>query len=117
MENIMAVDGESPTVIDRPDANTATIEKTKNKNKLAKRWCIIIFNDDVTPFEFVIYLLIAIFKHDEQKCTQIAFDAHTKGREICYTGSKEVCELRLEQGNELINAYNQVLKLQMEPIE
>ncbi len=40
---------------------------------------VIIHNDDITPFEFVIVILQRIFQRTSLEAEQIAFIAHTSG--------------------------------------
>ena len=47
--------------------------------ELEKPFRIIIHNDDVTPFDFVIAVLCTIFELSLQKATEITYEAHTTG--------------------------------------
>ena len=47
--------------------------------ELDKLYHVIILNDNVTTFEFVIVSLIIVFGLDEAKAEQIAWDTHHKG--------------------------------------
>jgi ATP-dependent Clp protease adaptor protein ClpS len=51
---------------------------------------VIIHNDDVTTFEFVIVVLVTIFELTFPKAEAIAFEAHTQGNAY-------VCTLPLEE--------------------
>jgi ATP-dependent Clp protease adaptor protein ClpS len=47
--------------------------------ELEKLYRVIILNDDVTTFEFVILSLIVVFEVEEQRAEAIAWETHTKG--------------------------------------
>ncbi|MDI6801281.1 MAG: ATP-dependent Clp protease adaptor ClpS [Thermodesulfovibrionales bacterium] len=56
-------------------------------------WNVILLNDDWHTFEEVIAQLIKAIKCTMQKASEIAWEVHTKGEAVCYTGPKERCEL------------------------
>lgn len=58
---------------------------------------VILHNDDFTPISFVIQLLKTYFYLDEVKAKTVTLVAHTKGRAVCGTYSKEVAETRIAQ--------------------
>lgn len=41
---------------------------------------LILFNDDVNTFDFVIETLVDVCKHDQEQAEQCALIAHMKGR-------------------------------------
>lgn len=51
---------------------------------------VIIHNDDVTTFEFVINILVLVFELSFVRATHIAFETH-------YTGASYVCSLPLAE--------------------
>ncbi len=55
----------------------------KNKKNL------ILFNDDVNNFSFVIESLIKVCEHNNEQAAQCAFIAHTKGKCEVKTGEYE----------------------------
>lgn len=59
-------------------------EKINAENRL------ILYNDDVNTFDFVITSLIDICGHTDIQATQCAFIAHTKGRCIIKSGLKPI---------------------------
>lgn len=61
-----------------------------DEEKLDHPYRVIIHNDNVTTFEFVINILVVIFERTFFKATRIAFEAH-------YKGQAYVCTLPLEE--------------------
>jgi ATP-dependent Clp protease adaptor protein ClpS len=70
-----------------------------DEEELERLYRVIIHNDDVTTFEFVINILVTVFELSFVKATHIAFETHN-------TGSSYVCTLPLEE------AKNRVFKAQ-----
>ena len=63
----------------------------------AKRWQVLLHNDDVHTFEFVIMLLIEIFGHSLERAVELTYAIHQEGRASVATCGKERAELYLEQ--------------------
>jgi ATP-dependent Clp protease adaptor protein ClpS len=61
-----------------------------DEEELERPYRVIIHNDDVTTFEFVINILATVFELSYIKAVRIAFEAH-------YRGSCYVCTLPLEE--------------------
>jgi ATP-dependent Clp protease adapter protein ClpS len=55
-------------------------------------WNVIILNDDWHTFDEVIFQLMKATGCSSQQAEAIAWEAHTKGEAICFTGSRERCE-------------------------
>lgn len=66
------------------------VEKTKALDESLKD--LILFNDDVNTFEFVIETLIEVCGHDACQAEQCAMIAHYNGK--CTVKSGSVSELR-----------------------
>lgn len=80
---------------------TIVTTKPKEKEETATRrippYHVILENDDYHSFEFVLEVLRKALGFNEQRALQVTTEAHTKGRAIAWTGSKEVAELKVEQ--------------------
>jgi len=72
----------------------AVHEQTKNKLDLTYpgRFNVILLNDDKTPMEFVIELLIVVFNKSIEQAMVITTTVHEKGRDIAGSYSSEVAE-------------------------
>lgn len=73
----------------------AVIEKkkvTERKLKPPKRYNVVICNDDVTPMEFVVQLLMTIFRHSEQSSVAIMLKIHQEGSAIAGVYTFEIAE-------------------------
>jgi len=53
---------------------------------------VVLYNDDVHTFDYVIAALCAVFGHGAQLAGQIAMEAHTKGRAIAEVEEREKAE-------------------------
>lgn len=91
------------------------VAEAKPELKRPRRYKVILLNDDYTPMEFVVHVLMKYFHLDEVRATHIMFDVHTKGRGICGVFTKEIAETKVA----LVNGYSQLsehpLLCDMEP--
>lgn len=54
-------------------------------------WRVILFNDDVHAFEEVIIQLVKAIGCTEGRATELAWEAHTKGKSIVFEGDFQEC--------------------------
>ena len=76
-----------------------TIEKTRIEEPPMYR--VILNNDDYTPQDFVVMILINIFRKDEQTAFNIMMDVHRRGKGVCGIYTREVAETKVKQVEEL----------------
>jgi ATP-dependent Clp protease adaptor protein ClpS len=76
------------------------VEEEKPKLKPPKQYKVFVVNDDYTPMEFVVQVLIMFFAMDEAKATRVMMSVHTKGKGICGIFSHEIAETKVDQVNE-----------------
>ena len=73
------------------------INETKQTTSLAKQWNVILLNDDEHTFDYVIELLLKIFRYDLAKAIAVTQLIDLEGFAIVDTTSKERAELKQEQ--------------------
>lgn len=62
---------------------------------------VVLLNDDFTPMEFVIIVLIKFFGKSESAATSLMLEVHQKGRAVVGVYSKEIAETKAH----LVNTY------------
>ena len=92
----------------------ATIEPKLKKPPLYR---VVIFNDDYTPMEFVVYVLQTFFGIDRDKATQIMLAIHTHGKGVCGIFTKEVAETKSTQVNNFARENEHPLISEIEPVD
>ena len=60
-------------------------------------YAVILHNDDVNTVDFVIEVILKVFQYPVEKAIALMLEAHTTGRSIVWSGSKEVAELKADQ--------------------
>ncbi len=77
---------------------------------------VILLNDDFTPMDFVIEILVSFFGMSEEQATAIMLQVHTRGVGICGTYSKDVAETKVYLVNSHAFENNHPLKCTMEEL-
>ncbi len=82
-----------------PDTATATRPETRDKPRIdpPRHWHVVLLDDDDHSYEYVIRMMIELFRHPPERAFQIAEMVDRSGRAICITTHKEHAELKREQ--------------------
>ena len=103
---------------EQEDQGTSVAVATiKPKLKKPPLYRVVIFNDDYTPMEFVVYVLQTFFGIDRDKATQIMLAIHTHGKGICGIFTKEVAETKSAQVNNFARENEHPLISEIEPVD
>jgi ATP-dependent Clp protease adaptor protein ClpS len=54
----------------------------EGQEQYERRWYVLVHNDDVTPFEYVIRILTGLFLLSEEMAEHVAQTAHTEGKAV-----------------------------------
>ena len=80
-------------------------------------WRVIIHNDDITTFDFVINVLTSIFKLSGEIAEHIAMIAHTTGRAHVVTRPKREAEMLVAKAHFAARMEDFPLTFSLEPAE
>jgi ATP-dependent Clp protease adaptor protein ClpS len=89
-------------------------EKIKITVSEPKRWKVILLNDDSTPMEFVISILIDIFKHTDATARDIMIQIHETGSGIAGIYSFEIAEVKAVEATNISRANGFPLQIKLE---
>ncbi len=79
-----------------------TVQEAKPKVSKPPLYKVILLNDDFTPMDFVIEVLVDFFAMTEEMATQVMLSVHTQGMGVCGIFSKDVAETKVE----IVNNYS-----------
>ena len=91
-------------------------EKVEIDIKEPNKYNVIIHNDDYTSMEFVVQVLVGVFKKQVVEATKIMFDVHKTGRGIAGIYSYDVGVTKIIQAMELCEGSGFPLKLTLEEV-
>ncbi len=99
---------------DYADDSGLAVKEDKPKLKPPKQYKVVLVNDDYTPMEFVVQVLMSFFGMDHAKATRVMMAVHTKGKGICGIYSYEIAETKVDQVNEFSRMNQHPLMCTME---
>jgi ATP-dependent Clp protease adaptor protein ClpS len=97
-----------------PNTDILLDEKIKVTVSEPKNWKVIFLNDDTTPMEFVIGLLVEIFKHVPENARDIALQVHETGSGIAGIYSFEIAEAKAVESTNLARQNGFPLQIKLE---
>jgi ATP-dependent Clp protease adaptor protein ClpS len=77
-------------------------------------YSVLLLNDDYTPMDFVVEVLMRFFSMNLEKATQVMLHVHTRGRGVCGVFTREVAESKVAQVNEYARLNQHPLLCTME---
>jgi len=78
------------------------------------QYYVLLLNDDYTTFDFVVQVLVGIFKKSIEEAVQITSDVHHKGKGICGLYDKQIAETKVAMVEEVSQSAGYPLKCVME---
>ena len=90
------------------------VETTRPAVARPPLYSVLLLNDDYTPMDFVVDVLVRFFGLNIEKATQVMLHVHTRGRGVCGVFTREVAETKVAQVNEYARLNQHPLLCTME---
>jgi ATP-dependent Clp protease adaptor protein ClpS len=90
----------------KTDEDLGVITEVQEELKEPTMYRVILLNDDYTPMDFVIHILIRFFDKSELDATNVMMDVHNKGAGVAGIYPLEIAEMKVIQ----VNSYSQKRK-------
>ena len=100
-----------------PDSQVLERTKTKKKLKQPPLYKVLFHNDDYTPMEFVVLLLMQIFTRSEVDATQIMLHVHNSGIGVAGLFPFSVAETKVSESMAAAEKAQYPLLVTMEPAD
>jgi len=81
----------------REDPGTVVVTRKKRKTKRPDLYRVLLLNDDYTPMEFVVQVLMRFFQNSQENAMQIMMHVHNHGVGECGVYTYEVAETKVTQ--------------------
>lgn len=101
-ENIISTDGEKQ------------IDAVKKKVEPPPMYKVMLNNDDYTPMDFVIEVLVTFFSIDSEKANQLMLAVHYQGKAVCGIYTAEIAETKVMQVSRYAKDHQHPLMCTME---
>ncbi|CAN5741085.1 ATP-dependent Clp protease adapter ClpS [soil metagenome] len=95
--------------------STETLTQTRAQTKTPPRYKVLLLNDDYTPMDFVVLVLVRYFHKSEDEANHVMLTAHQNG--VCVAGVYvfEVAETKVAQVEKAASEAGYPLQCALEP--
>ena len=90
------------------------LEAVKKKLQPPPMYKVLLNNDDYTPMDFVVEVLVRFFNMSAEKANQLMLTVHYEGKAICGVYTAEVAETKVMQVNQFSRKHQHPLMCFME---
>jgi ATP-dependent Clp protease adaptor protein ClpS len=95
---------------------TLAPERTTEQVKLPPNYAVVFYNDDFTPMDFVISLLVGIFHHSQESAEALTMEVHYKDKAIVGTYRRDIAETKKLQVEAICREFEHPLRCEIEPV-
>lgn len=96
------------------DQETALDHKSATRTGEPPLYRVLLLNDDFTPMEFVVDLVMRFFNKSEEEATRIMLSIHHQGQGVCGLYPREIAETKVTEVNRFARSHGHPLKCSME---
>jgi ATP-dependent Clp protease adaptor protein ClpS len=96
------------------EAGVAT--ETKKKPQKPRLYKVLLQNDDYTTMEFVVWVLMSVFHHQEEQAVEIMLHVHQNGVGVAGVFTYEVAETKAKKVHKLARQEEFPLRCSLEPL-
>jgi ATP-dependent Clp protease adaptor protein ClpS len=91
-------------------------QTVKKKFKEPKKYKVVVLNDDYTPVEFVVVMLMRVFKHSEAQAFALTIKVHEEGSAVAGIYSHEIAEQKTSDAISLarLNGHPLIVKVDVQ---
>ncbi len=82
------------------DSDIRTRGETRTETRRPRLYKVILENDDYTPQEFVIMVLMKVFRMGEEEAYKVMMTAHQKGSSVVAVFTREIAEAKAKDGTD-----------------
>jgi len=97
------------------DAQSNTV--SKSKIEYPERFNVVLLNDDFTPMDFVVQLLVEIFNRTVEEARDITMQIHDNGKGIAGTYGYEIAEQKKQEAVSVTRFNKYPLTIVVENVE
>lgn len=91
-------------------------EQTETGLQPPSMYQVLLNNDDYTPMDFVIEVLVRFFRLDQERATDVMLKVHYQGKAVCGVYPAEIAETKVVQVNQYAREHEHPLLCTMEQV-
>lgn len=89
-------------------------EVVKSKVREPSKYKVMVLNDDYTPMDFVIVMLMEIFKHNDASAVNLTMKVHEQGSAVAGIYTYEIAEQKGIEATNLAREHGYPLVIKVE---
>jgi ATP-dependent Clp protease adaptor protein ClpS len=89
--------------------------KERTRTTPPRRYEVLLHNDDYTTMDFVVMVLMTVFRRDRTEAVRIMLAIHNEGLGIAGVYTREVAEEKLGRATSMAREHGMPLQLSMQP--
>jgi len=78
---------------------------------------VVLFNDDYTPMDFVVFVLQRFFSMDGEKAKQVMLEVHTKGKGVCGIYPFDIAETKVAMVQQFVEQNEHPLMCDLQKVD
>lgn len=75
----------------------STQQTQRNKIAPPKKYGVFLLNDDYTTMDFVVHILVDIFRLPENRAVAVMLEVHHNGKGLCGVYTKDIAQTKQHQ--------------------
>ena len=78
---------------------------------------VVLFNDDFTPMDFVVFVLQRFCSMDGEKANQVMLEVHQKGKGVCGIYPFDIAETKVAMAQQFVEQNEHPLMCDLEKVD
>lgn len=78
---------------------------------------VVLFNDDYTPMDFVVFVLQRFFSMDGEKANQVMLEVHRKGKGVCGVYPFDIAETKVAMVQQFVEQNEHPLMCDLQKVD
>jgi ATP-dependent Clp protease adaptor protein ClpS len=96
-------------------ADTATKQKQSTSLKEPGMYKVVFYNDNVTPMDFVVQILVELYRHNVERANSIMQQIHNNGSGVAGIYTYEIAEQKGVETSVLARENGYPLQIKIDP--
>lgn len=98
-----------------PNEHSELRLRDDQRTSVPRRYKVVLHNDDFTTMEFVVYVLVIVFRKDVDSAVMLMQSVHTGGRAVAGVYSYDIAISKIKKATDMARAEGFPLRLTAEP--
>ncbi len=102
---------------DQQGHSNIAIAPEETKLQPPSMYQVVLFNDDYTPMDFVVFVLQRFFSMDGEKANQVMLEVHQKGKGVCGIYPFDIAETKVAMVQQFVEQNEHPLMCDLQKVD